>query len=246
MNKEEEYVFNALQEQLRQQELKSLNTENRLSEVSRINNDNKENIIQYQLNVEEELDRIQHLLSGHLVKYNKDGGSDWIEPDDDRLKIFSEYGVKQLMTILRLYLNKYTLLSNYDEDTIYWKVLDLGTELNDLIFGRYEYFFYYPTPEELFDKYKAKAKELNITENELYLKCVQWSKEELQSKFRHYPIIVLALTDSVHSTYLRALNGEERESLRRQINIHESLNNNPLYNNPQGGKFNPLKPSTWR
>ena len=139
------------------------------------------------------------------------------------------------MNIVSFYINKNTLLSNFDEETIFWKVKDFGTELADLIFNRYEVFFYYPTPEELYEKYLpiAKRDNANISETELYNKCIQWSREELQSKFRHYPMIILALVDSVHATFLRALNGEERTSLRKQLNIHQSLNDNNMFNQQQ-------------
>jgi hypothetical protein len=246
MNRDEESYMIALQESLKQQELKTLQTENRLSENNSMRNDDKPNVIQYQLDLKEELERIQHLLSGHIIKYKDGGGSYWAEPEDDRLKILSDYGVKQLMNILAFYLSKNTLLSNYDEETIWWKVKDFGTEVTDLVFSRYEHFFYYPSPEELFEKYRMNAIQLGLTENELYFKCVQWSREELQSKFRHFPMIILSLIDTVHSTFLRALNGEERESLRRQVNIHESLNNNSMFNNGGQAKFSLIKPSTWK
>ena len=88
---------------------------------------------------------------------------------------------------------------------------------------------------ELYEKYLpiAKRDNANISETELYNKCIQWSREELQSKFRHYPMIILALVDSVHATFLRALNGEERTSLRKQLNIHQSLNDNNMFNQQQ-------------
>ena len=246
MNQEETNYVNALQEAMKAEELRRMQTENRLSEQS-MSNIEKPNIIEYQLDLQEELDRIQHILSGHVIEHNKDGGSFWAEPKDDRLKILSDYGVKQIMSILYNYLSKNILLSNFDEDTIKWKVKDFAVELTDLIFSRYEYFFSYPSPEELFEKYKGEANSLGINEYDLYLKCIQWSKEELQSKFRHFPMIIQMIVDTVHATYLRALNGEERESLRKQYNIHQSLSNNTNPLMSQGKQnINLLKPSTWK
>lgn len=63
-----------------------------------------------------------------------------------------------------------------------------------------------------------------IDQELLYRKCLAWSKAELQMKIKHYPMIILAVTDSIHSTMLRALNGQERESLRKYMNIHQSIN----------------------
>lgn len=243
-NEELNYV-NALQESLKSEELRRIQSDNKLSE-SNIMNQEKPNVIEYQLDLKEDLENMNHILSGHVVETNKDGGTYWAEPKDDRLKILSDYGVKQIMNILHGYLNKNLLLSNYDEETIFWKVKDFGIELNDLVFNRYEHFFYHPSPEELFEKYRHKAAELNLNEDELYMECVKWSREELQSKFRHFPILILMIVDMVHSTYLRALNGEERESLRKQLNIHQSLNNNPQFMQQQGSKTSLLRPSTWK
>lgn len=206
------------------------------------------NLVEFQLNLTQELDRIYHLLSGHVLTRDKEGSEIWVEPIDDRLKIFSEYGVKQLMNIISFYINKNTLLSNYDEETIKWKVRDFGIELADLIMTRYEAFFYFPSPEELFEKYKPMINKvsLNITEDELYYKCVQWSKEELQNKIRHYPIICISLIDSVHSTYLRAYKGMERESLRKQTSIMQRTDGNTMpqqYQQPQ--RFKLFSPKSW-
>jgi hypothetical protein len=244
-NEEINYV-NALQESIKSEELRRMQAENRLNENIQITNNEKPNVIEYQLDLKDELERMNHILSGHVIENTSDGGTKWVEPKDDRLKILSDYGVKQIMSILYAYLSKNILLSNYDEETIYWKVRDFGIELTDLIYCRYEHFFYHPSPEDLFDKYKNKAEELGLTEDELYMECVKWSREELQSKFRHFPMLVTMIVDTVHSTFLRALGGEERESLRKQLNIHQSLNSNPMNNQQERRSINPLKPSTWK
>lgn len=248
MNAEEQKEFEMMRKTLDAETLKRMDIENNVNNNTMANDmRNNANVMEFQLDLKDELDRINHLLRGDIIVRDADGNENWVEPDDDRLKILSDYGVKQLMNLIYFYINKNTLLSNYNEEMIFWKVRDFGIELSDLIFNRYEAFFSYPTPEELYNIYKPLMikNKIAITENELYLKCIQWSKEELQSKLRHYPTIVMALVDSIHSTYLRALNGEERESLRRQMSIIQSLNNNQPQVNT-GSKFSVLKPSTWR
>ena len=89
----------------------------------------EQNLVQYQLSPEKELDRLYHLLSGHIALKDQFGGDKWVEPKDDRLKIFSDYGVNSIMNLLSFYININTLLSNYDERTIIWKVKD------QLVFG---------------------------------------------------------------------------------------------------------------
>lgn len=244
MDENEQRYIDLLQKQLESEQIRRNSIENQFSQTSDFLPKIDQNLIEYQLDLKEELDRIHHLLSGHVIKKDADGNEYWDEPDDDRLKIFSEYGVKRLMNIIQFYINRNTLLSNYDDETIKWKVRDFGIELADLIFVQYEHFFYYPTPEDLFEKYVdiMHKTNVNISDYELYMKCVQWSKEELQYRVRHYPMIVLSLVDSVHTTYLRALNGEERDSLRKNWHIHE---NNTQQINPIQNKFSLLKPSTW-
>lgn len=48
-------------------------------------------------------------------------------------------------------------------------------------------------------------------------------------KRKHYPMIVREICDQVHSAYLRALHGMERESLRKIINVNQTdtLGNHP-------------------
>lgn len=243
MNEQEAYL-DMVDKQLQQERLRNLDLQNQLSQVnmSGFVPEKEQNLVEYQLDLKEELDRIYHLLSGHLLT-RKDGNETWEEPTDDRLKIFSEYGVKQIMNIISFYVNRNTLLSYYDEVTIKWKVRDFGIELADLIFNRYESFFHYPKPEELYEKYLPYINEFNIKESELYEKCVQWSKEELQDKIRHYPMLCLAIIDVVHSTYLRAVGGKERGSLRERVHISQTANQNQAQ--PARPRFSLIKPATW-
>lgn len=247
MTPEEEQMTLIMQKQLESEQLRRMTAENNASRSSAFSGPKDPNLMQEQLDLTDILDRIHHLLSGHVIVRDFEGNEIWAEPNDDRLKILSDYGVKQIMNIIQFYINKNTLLSNYDEETIYWKVRDFGIELTDLIFNRYEMFFYYPKPEELLETYLpiAKSQGMTFTEEELYFKCCQWSKAELQSKLRHFPMIVLSLIDSVHSTFLRALGGEERTSLRKQYQIHQSLSGNMMPETSMPTKFKITQPSTW-
>lgn len=251
MNEREQKYIELLEEQKMALEVARQRMENQYNQASGFNAERQPNMIQYQLDVQDELDRLYHLLSGHIVKKDTQGNEFWDEPEDDRLKIFSDYGVKQIMNILSFYINKNILLSNFKEEDIFWKVHDFGMELLDLVYCRYEVFFHYPTPEDLYDKVIETVEAnyqlfphlmiqngdgtIEIDQHLLYKKCVQWSKEELQSKYRHFPMIIQALIDSVHATYLRAMNGEERESLRKQYNIHETLSNQPMMQQQKPG-----------
>lgn len=260
MNDEDLRTLDLMKKELDQERIRRMGIENDFNNQNSVNLKDL-NVIEFQLDLKEELDKIYHLLKGDIIERTEDGGEIWVESKDDRMKILSDYGVKQLMNSIYFYINKNTLLSNYDETTIYWKVRDFGIEIADLMFNRYESFFSYPSPEELFNQMitlisnniesfehiliRAPDGQVFIDEYKLYNKCLQWSKEELQSKLRHYPTIIMNLVNSIHSTYLRALNGEERESLRKQMSIIQSLSNNTQQaNNPS--KFSIIKPSTWK
>ncbi len=237
-----------MQKKVDEEQLQRVNIQNQYAQQSNFQNGGDKTLAEIQLDLEKLLSKLFHLLSGHKLGMDQNNNEGWLEPKDDRQKIFSEYGVNRIMNILSFYLDVNTLLSNYDKETIQWKVRDFGIELSDLIYTQYELFFSYPSPEVLFENYlpgaKATASEnnLEVDEVELYNKCLQWSKEELQLKVRNYPMIVMALVDTVHSTYLRALNGEERTSLRKQMHISQSSNINAQQ---QGPKASILNPSTW-
>lgn len=170
----------------------------------------EDNLIRWQLDLKEDLDRLYHLLNGHTVKEDHQGNITYEDPKDSNLKPFNEFGVQLIMNIMSFYLNRNTLLSNYDEATINWKVLDFGREISDLILCRY--------------------KEMGMDNLE---------------KIKMYPMIVRELVDTVHSAYLRALDGGERDSLRtaRTINQHENIGQPNILNQQKPKSI--FRPSTW-
>jgi len=194
-------------ERLREQYLKEQPEE---SNPSMYSQDNQENIAKYQLNMDGILERAERLLRGDKVKLI-DGNITFVKCEiEDQL--FNEKGVQEIMRILTTYLNPNTILSNYSEGTINWKLLDFGKTLSDLIFMKYQ---------------------------EFGLDTVE--------KRKIYPSIVLTIVDMVHSSYLRALNGEERRTLRQIISISQT---EPIMNSQMGQMQMPkqksiFKPWTW-
>ena len=206
-----------------------------------------------QLDLDKVISGIEYLLRG-MKKTKVDGVTKWVEPEDKEMKVLSEHGVQLIINTIRFYLNKNTLLSNYDESTINQKMEDFATELADAIFMSYEKVFYYPSEEEcqevLLERLKRKKEqkifslelrgekstpegELKIEKdliNEIYEVIpqeLQKIKEQLiKDRLKRFPLILRTVQDSVHSTYLRAWKGQERETLRRHIHISE--NRNPL------------------
>lgn len=242
-----DYVDN-LQSQLDFERSSKTKLQSEISQSSLGANGRDQTIVELQLELDETLNQIYHQLSGHELTFNSELNKyEWSEPKDDRLKNFSNYGVKIIMNKLKMYLNINTLMGFYDENTIRWKVKDFGVELSDLFLTRYEHLLHYPTPEELFDKYKPIVKKRNqtlqndkkITEEELYQKCIRWSEDELAARENILPGICWDLINMVHSTYTRAFLGKERTSLgERGININQSTNpDSPIQIPTKGGMF---------
>ena len=170
-----------------------------------------DNLIQWQLELDSILERVEHMLRGDKPTFDS-GSIVWKKPEKDEDKILNDFGVGEIMRILSMYLNRNTILSNYREETIDDKMYDLGNELADLFYLKYE------------------AMGLNTLE-----------------KRKLYPIICRELVDVVHSSYLRALHGGERESLReaRQVTQSAGVGDGVTINNqyPQRtrGILNPMR-----
>ena len=91
-----------------------------------------------QLDVEEISDRIHNLLQGKEYKNIGQGVKEWVESNDPKMKILSEWGVQRIMQIVRFHINKNTLLSNFDEIQINRIMYDFTTEINDLFLLKYK------------------------------------------------------------------------------------------------------------
>lgn len=193
-----------------------------------------QNLIQWQLELDSILERVEHMLRGDKPKF-VNGSLIFVAPENDEDRIFTDFGVSEIMRVLSMYLNRNTILSNYDEKTINWKVLDFGNEIADLIYLKYETMFAIPTYEYCAKKILGidiiKTNEgwvvqegenfLLIGKEHLSLIDAERRKQALEKR-KLYPIIVRELVDCVHSAYLRALNGGERLSLHESRSVQQS------------------------
>jgi len=147
---------------------------------------NPSDALQWQLELDSILERVEHLLRGDKPTF-KDGSIVYVSPINAEDCILNEHGVGEVMRELSLYINRNTILSNYDVETINWKVLDFGKRLSDLFFTQY-------------DKWGMNTPE----------------------KRALYDTLVMQITDTVHSSYLRALHGLERDSIRKTMSINQN------------------------
>jgi hypothetical protein len=177
-----------------------------------------DNLAMWQLELDNIIERMDHLLRGHAIGFDDHGNMSWKPTGDSAQKMLNEYGVQEILKILSMYLNRNTILSNYTNDVINEKVYDLGIDLIDLMYMKYEYMFHFDknTPDK--------------------------GAEELRIKIRLYPMLIREVTDQIHSSFLRALGGMERESLRKSMYITQTNTNNP---NQMGGYNLPSQKKVW-
>lgn len=219
----------------------------------------EKSMLKDQLDLSEEIERIEHLLKGEVLK-EVDGVTKWIAPTDPEMVILTDYGIHLILNTITWYINKNTLLSNYNEELINSKMEDFATALTDVIFMEYEKIFKYPTVEEcrnvlltkLQNKKELRAFSLNLLGKEVIEEEIELSilnqfegrvekelvkiREQLvKNKLKRFEIIIREIQDAVHSTYLRALNGQERRTLREHIHISENKGMSPMQQ--QGGGF---------
>lgn len=97
----------------------------------------QDNLIKWQLELDNILERCEHILRGDKLEFNQ-GNIIWIPNVNAKDNILNEYGVQEVMRILSMYLNRNTILSDYSDEEIREKVLDFGREISDLFFMKYE------------------------------------------------------------------------------------------------------------
>ena len=96
-----------------------------------------DDLARWQLELDDILDRAEHMLSGDIIK-TENKNIFWIknpDPDDNPL---NQKGVRLLMKILANYVNRNTILSNYKNEEIRMKVHLFALEVNDLLFMKYD------------------------------------------------------------------------------------------------------------
>lgn len=202
-------------------------------------------MIHEQLDLTEEIQRIEHLLRGH-VQREENGRLIWVESEDPDMIILTEYGIHLILNTISWYINKNTLLSNYDNETIIRKMRDFASALNKTIFMEYEKVFKRPTFQECKDVLMQRLKkkvELRTFALELvgeipdqkkieeeFLRQLETRVEKemdkiresiMKSKLTRYLLLIREVQDAVHSTYNRAYQGMERKTLREHVNVSE-------------------------
>ena len=91
---------------------------------------NKEgNLVQYQIENIELLEKLEHFYKGEYIGTLENGDMGWIIPKDKNQIPLNAFGVSAMMEIISKYVDKNTTLSVYSEMRIYEILADLGDEL---------------------------------------------------------------------------------------------------------------------
>lgn len=221
-------------------------------------------LIKEQLDLNEELEKLDHLLRGHVQRRNEHGELRWYNPKNNDNVLLSEAGINLVLNTIQWYLNKNTLLSNYDESTINRKMEDFSNALADSLFMNYQKYFLYPTNEECFEALdqrlkkrlkdrieSAQLRNIKINKDEEWNKLVseidpsreviKIREQIIKDKLKMYELIMRVIQDTVHSTYNRAFMGQERKTLRQHTHVSETMNPTSDSNRKSTGIFGSYK-----
>lgn len=109
-----------------------------MSQASMFSFNPNENMIKWQLELNEILERIEHVLRGDIVQFNE-GHQIWVKLEENHPdRLLNDQGVQDVMRILSMYLNRNTILGNYTDEEVNDKVFDFGDRLNTLFYTKYE------------------------------------------------------------------------------------------------------------
>lgn len=109
------------------------------SQISGFSSKQDDNLIRWQLELNDILERAEHILKGDVPVF-KDGHIIWdVNPFPDENPL-NKKGVGEVMKVLAMYVNRNTILSDYSNEEINFKVFDVGRAINNLVFMRYEDF----------------------------------------------------------------------------------------------------------
>lgn len=105
------------------------------SQLSSFSAKTEDNIVRWQLELNDILERAEHILRGDVPSF-QDGHIIWKDNPTPENNPLNAVGVQEIMKILALYVNRNKVLSDYTNDEIKFKVFDFGRAVNNLIFMR--------------------------------------------------------------------------------------------------------------
>jgi hypothetical protein len=229
------------------------------------NQEAEQGLSREQLECKKLLLRLRHILKQDLRKIDEKGKEMWKAIDTEK-RILTDDGVEKIMQMVEVYVNKETLLSNFDEDLIYQRVWDeFASAFNGSLFMKSNFYFREPTIEEAikvikerieekvkiregvmsilgipFDKKKFNQEVLNEMEKVLGKEIENVREQKRLENQMDSEMLFLEVVHTVETAHQRAWKGEERGSLRRHTSINELIGR-PMPQQSKGGFFGFLK-----
>jgi len=105
------------------------------SQLSSFSAKSEDNIVRWQLELNDILERAEHILRGDVPSF-KDGHIIWDKNPHPEKNPLNEVGVQEVMKVLAMYVNRNKVLADYSNEEINIKVFDFGRAINNLIFMR--------------------------------------------------------------------------------------------------------------
>jgi len=99
---------------------------------------NKQNLVEWQLDFRAELEDIERLLRGDITQTDNDGNDKWVRNPDKDFVVFNDLGVNDIIREIRMFLNKNKVLSHYKFDEIKPRIRMFGHEMRSLIYNNAE------------------------------------------------------------------------------------------------------------
>jgi hypothetical protein len=186
------------------------------SQISSFSTKTNEDIIKWQLELNDILERAEHILRGDIPKF-RDGHIVWEENPNPENNPLNNVGVQEVMKILSMYINRNTILSDYSNEEINFKVFDFGRAINNLIFMR-DYEFGMNTEE------KRKNYEMLVTE----------LKDIVHSAYKR------ALDGAEKRSLREMINVSQQTSTSAQVGAGYGLNNQGQVSKERG-LLNPMR-----
>ena len=239
-------------EMMNQAQISGQTQQNASAAASYYMQEQEKGLVDVQLEVDSIKTDIYNLISQKSLKMTDEGKIDWVDLKDQKQRILSDWGVERIMQVIHFYVNKNTLLSNFNEDQINRLMLRFVCELNDLVLLKYQILFYQLDFEEckeiikerISDRKKMKMfsaeilgtkinekdvgdKLLEEIEQNLEREMTKVKEEQRKEKLRDYGMLMAQLETMVYATLNRAWKGEERGSIRRHTTISELIGNKP-------------------
>lgn len=102
------------------------------------NDEQKDDLTRHQLDLSKTKSDIAHWLNGDFPREDEKGKMGWVANTNDEYKVLNDFGIREVMRIINIYLSKDVIMSNLKEDRINQICGQIGEELNDIFFTKYD------------------------------------------------------------------------------------------------------------